>query len=41
MNNSVFKFNNLGEMDKFFENGKPPKLNQDEVENLNILKLNL
>ena len=35
MHNSVVKFNNLEKVDKFFENNKPSKLSQDEVENLN------
>ena len=29
------KFNNSEEMDQFLKNHKPPKLNQDETDNLN------
>ena len=29
------KFNNLEEMDKFLETNSPPKLNQEEIGNLN------
>lgn len=32
--NSVLKFSNLEETDKFLENCTPTKLSQDEVENL-------
>ena len=31
------KFNNLEEMDKFLETYGPPKLNREEIENLNKL----
>ena len=38
MNNLyVNKFDNLEEMDKFLETYSPPKLNQEEIDNLNRL----
>ena len=35
MNNYRPKFDNLEEMDNFLETYSPPKLNQEEIDNLN------
>ena len=37
MNNYRPKFDNLEEMDNFLETQSPPKLNQEEIDNLNRL----
>ena len=37
MNKYAKKFDNLGEMDKFLEIQKLPKLNQEDAESLNRL----
>ena len=37
MNNYANKFENLEEMDNFLETYSQPKLNQEEIENLNRL----
>lgn len=36
MNNSLYKFDNLDEMDQFFEKHKLPQLIQYEIDNLKI-----